>query len=240
MKGFGATMADANEAPDPLTLELLAKFEKTLAPLMEWLKAAAELVQESDRSCVLMVCAILDDLLERLLRTKFKVSGNPSKAIADSLLTDAMAPIGSLAVRTKLAISLGIIGQETLMVLDGIRSLRNRFAHRWRSARMTMEQLDSIFDKLSDDSRTMISEARSAIEKISEAMKEKYPKFYEQADPSALDIRFRFLALSLTVFFTLVETIRGLDKSFVRDEIDEFIDLCKQMKSHEPNWESTR
>lgn len=92
----------------------------------------AELLDsESDRGCVIVGCAILDESLERLLATHFRAQSNASNAVVASLLTDGFAPIKNLAVRTKLAFALGLIDNPTRLAIDALRrAIRNNFAHK--------------------------------------------------------------------------------------------------------------
>jgi DNA-binding MltR family transcriptional regulator len=88
----------------------------------------APLVQESDRGCVLVAAALIDDALERLLRAQFSRDGAIIAEVIDPLFRD-LGGLSSTALKERLAYALGLIGPQTLRQLKGIRKLRNRFAH---------------------------------------------------------------------------------------------------------------
>jgi hypothetical protein len=130
---------------------------------------------ESDRGCVLCAAAIIDDALEGVIRQRLVALSNPSnevldkvlrrepqpvsKAVLDFLLTSRpQPPIGSFAVRTKLARALGLIDDNIMKALDGIRTMRNDAAHLakpflFESPRYNLEAL---FEPLSHKEQTYL------------------------------------------------------------------------------------
>lgn len=89
----------------------------------------ADLEKESDRGLVLVTADYLSSLLEALLRQVFVDDHNGEAAnVLDNLFRE-MGPLGSFAVRTRLAYLMGLIGGDTYHALGLIRELRNEAAH---------------------------------------------------------------------------------------------------------------
>ncbi len=86
------------------------------------------LLHESDRGCVLLGAALLDEALEETLRAAFR---NDAAARRDvqSLFKAAYAPLRSFAVKAQLAFALGLISRRVFDRITIIRQLRNAFAH---------------------------------------------------------------------------------------------------------------
>jgi hypothetical protein len=80
---------------------------------------------ESDRACVILGAAALDEELRTLLRAFFV----PSPTESDSLLDGANAPLGSFSSRIDAAHRLGLISARFARDLHVIRRIRNAFAH---------------------------------------------------------------------------------------------------------------
>lgn len=121
-----------------------------------WIRCATDLGKESDRGCVLIVCALLDDLLVLLFKTMFRASSMPSKHDVDMLLTQPNAPLGSLATRSRMAFCLGVVSKETRMALDEIRRLRNQYAHEWASSSLSEEDLARLLQWVTPDEQTFM------------------------------------------------------------------------------------
>jgi mannitol operon repressor len=79
--------------------------------------------EESDRGAVLTSVALLDDLLERSIRSLVL-----EHARVDQLFDSG--PLGSLSSRALIAFVLGILSEEEYEVCDRVRKIRNEFAHR--------------------------------------------------------------------------------------------------------------
>ena len=109
--------------------------EEDIKYLSEFLK---EFQSETDRGAALVGAALIDDRLERLLRSHF-IDGKE----ANDLLGTGSAPIGSFAARTKAAYCLGLITELEFKECNIIRRVRNEFAHQ-------VHGLDFSNDKLSD------------------------------------------------------------------------------------------
>jgi len=77
---------------------------------------------ESDRACAVLAGALLDSLLEHLLR-KAMVPDSSQE------LFRAQGPLGSFAAKIDLALALGLISHEDHRELTLVRRIRNDFAH---------------------------------------------------------------------------------------------------------------
>ena len=79
-------------------------------------------ITESDRACAVLAGALLDSLLEQLLR-KAMVLGSSQE------LFGSQGPLGSFAAKIDLALALGLISHEDHRELTLVRRIRNDFAH---------------------------------------------------------------------------------------------------------------
>ena len=85
----------------------------------------SEFESESDRGCVLLAAAMIDNILEVLIKHVLI----ECKTKNDSLFDDATAPLGTLSAKIDLAYRLGIISDNLRRDLHIIRKIRNDFAH---------------------------------------------------------------------------------------------------------------
>lgn len=88
--------------------------------------------KESDRGCVLVAAAILDNYLEMLLRARFSQDATVVKRIINPLFK-GQGPLASFWSKTQLAYSLNLIPKWMYEDLERIRELRNKFAHRYKA-----------------------------------------------------------------------------------------------------------
>lgn len=102
----------------------LEKYER-MAETM-W-KIKAELRKESERGCVVLAFAWMDDQLSANLR-KFLLPSAQQSEKADELL-GVGRPIGDAATKIDLCLRLGILQPNTHKSLHMFRRLRNDFAH---------------------------------------------------------------------------------------------------------------
>src|SRR5688572_4839754 len=91
-----------------------------------------ELIEESDRGCVIVGAAQLEDDLAELLRHRLKTNGLSQKHI------DAMfalsGPLSSFSSKSLVCYGFGLITKSTYDDLTKIRRLRNKFAHNAKAA----------------------------------------------------------------------------------------------------------
>jgi DNA-binding MltR family transcriptional regulator len=93
-----------------------------------------DLLNDQPRGCVLVAAAALDDALGKMLEAYFRkqalVAGKRlDKFIHELLKKQPMPPVGSFAIRTKLAYVLGLLDDQIVAGLDAIRNMRNEAAH---------------------------------------------------------------------------------------------------------------
>ena len=96
--------------------------------LKDWQSFHDELFKESDRACVVLSAAYLDESL-RVLLTNYFVDDN--KAVKNFIggPESLTAPLGSFASRITAAYCLGLIDKIQYNDLHTIRKIRNLFAH---------------------------------------------------------------------------------------------------------------
>ncbi len=91
---------------------------------------ASALLKESDRGCVMIAAAFLDDALEEVLRSFFRTDPFSLKNAVDPLLA-GNGPISTFSSRIQLCYALMLITTNMRKELDLTRKLRNDFAHTW-------------------------------------------------------------------------------------------------------------
>ncbi|PUE57265.1 hypothetical protein B9Z45_08525 [Limnohabitans sp. 2KL-17] len=101
--------------------------EKYQRMAMAMQKVASELKGESERGCVVLAFAWMDDQLTNNLR-KFLLPSAQQSAKADELL-GVGRPVGDAAAKIDLCLRLGLLHQHTHKSLHMFRRLRNDFAH---------------------------------------------------------------------------------------------------------------
>ena len=96
----------------------------------EFEEFVAEIEKANSRAAVLVLCAFLDNILERAIALNF-IPLNREKR--DSLFRDKGAPLSPFSAKILLAHAIGILDNEQRSQLDRIRSIRNAFAHSART-----------------------------------------------------------------------------------------------------------
>ena len=100
----------------------------------KWAKVFFRTIKsESDRGCVLVSAAFLDEALELLIRSKMKSDAKTVKQSVDPLLT-GIGPLKSFWARTELCRALNLVADWEYEDLTQIRSIRKLFAHSYESA----------------------------------------------------------------------------------------------------------
>ena len=87
-------------------------------------KFIASLYQETDRGCVLIAAAFLDDALSELLKKNLI----KDKKVSDELFKPNH-PFGNFSSKIDVACALGLIGKNVCQNLHIVRKIRNDFAH---------------------------------------------------------------------------------------------------------------
>jgi DNA-binding MltR family transcriptional regulator len=85
----------------------------------------AEFLQESDRGCILIGGAMLDELMRAMLQAYFI----EEKKVVARLLDGGDAPLGTFSSRIALCRALGLIPEELHHDLEIVRKIRNDAAH---------------------------------------------------------------------------------------------------------------
>lgn len=88
---------------------------------------------ESDRGCVLVAAAMMDEGLEVLLREHMLSDKSSVNACVEPLFI-GLGPLKSFWAKTQLARALGLIDEWMYKDLDRMRNLRNLFAHSYEQA----------------------------------------------------------------------------------------------------------
>lgn len=83
------------------------------------------LQEESDRGCVIVSAAMLDDILLQLLKRRLA----PSLEKKDELLEDGSAAFSTFSARIDLAYRVGLLRASTRSTFHLLRKTRNDFAH---------------------------------------------------------------------------------------------------------------
>ncbi len=104
------------------------------------------LLEESDRGCVLLGAAVLEECIEELFHTVF-IHNGISKRIQDSLF-GSNGPLSTFSSKIKMAYSLGFVSKHIYEDLDAIRRVRNDFAHTSRSVDFLSSETSEVLEGL--------------------------------------------------------------------------------------------
>jgi DNA-binding MltR family transcriptional regulator len=102
---------------------------------------------ESDRGCVLVAAAFLDESLEFLLRSKMTKEANIVKASIEPLFT-GIGPLKSFWAKIELCRAFELLGDYQYSDLTRIRNLRNYFAHSYIDATFGDQKVVGIVSEL--------------------------------------------------------------------------------------------
>lgn len=128
-----------------------------------------DLEKESDRSCVIVAAAVIDGILEEILRShikKYSVSNSLLKSIFDM-----SGPISNFSSKIIICRSFGLIDEIAYHDLMIVRKLRNSFAHSSESASF-----------LSKDTRQKVR----SMYQTQEHMKTTHKEFLENNSPNKI------------------------------------------------------
>lgn len=124
------------------------RLPRTPEELNEWAARFFETIKgESDRGCVLIAAAFLDEALELLLRSRMATTAPVVKASIDPLFT-GIGPLKSFWAKTELCRSLKLLAHWEHADLSRIRNLRNLFAHSYEKADFDDPRVVAIVSKL--------------------------------------------------------------------------------------------
>lgn len=128
--------AQVLRAPVGSTLNVMSKkrLPESAKDVERWAAVFLKTIKgESDRGCVLVAAAFLDEALELLLRSKMKSTPKTVKQSVDPLLT-GIGPLRSFWAKTELCRTLNFLAEWEYDDLTQIRNLRNLFAHSYEQA----------------------------------------------------------------------------------------------------------
>lgn len=94
--------------------------------------SSSYLTLESDRGCVLVAGAAIDEALVRLLKAFFKKASAPhdrSEWATFLIEKQPVPPLGSFGIRAILCFALGLIEEEDFKAIRHLADTRNTFAH---------------------------------------------------------------------------------------------------------------
>jgi DNA-binding MltR family transcriptional regulator len=95
----------------------------------DWRGILLELKNSTDRGAAIVGAAVLDTMLEQLLRL-FLVEINGDKE--ETAMLGPNGPLGSFGTKIRMSYYLGLISADERADLKIIQDIRNDFAHRWR------------------------------------------------------------------------------------------------------------
>lgn len=90
-------------------------------------KETVDLTAESDRGCVIVGAAILDDFLKDQISAVFGSNGMSNRYITKAF--DGSGPLANFSSKILIARGFGLIHDEVFEDMMAIRKLRNEFAH---------------------------------------------------------------------------------------------------------------
>ena len=121
---------------------------------MESNKACNELYfslcQESDRGCVIVGAAFLEEELRELLRSQFLASPDALHELLDNVLDGKHSSdrFGTAGWAIRKAVSLGLIKAKVGEAMRKLCEIRNQVAHRSHSGQITPNDVQSLQAKL--------------------------------------------------------------------------------------------
>jgi len=93
-----------------------------------------EISKESDRGCILVAIAALDDMFENRLREELK---NKNSETLKRLLSPPLGYLSGFMAKADLLYSLGILHERNYKEIKKLNKLRNKCAHEWKTFKFT-------------------------------------------------------------------------------------------------------
>lgn len=123
----------------------------------EWLSLPSKLAIESERGCVLLAAAAIEDAATSLIKTHFEMTceGQPqdnarSETVKWMMNPPPTGPLGSFWAKVSLCYCLGFIPQNIFDLLDYLRNMRNDFAHLSYGVEIREIDLERMLSKIPD------------------------------------------------------------------------------------------
>ncbi len=115
-----------------------------------------ELLFESDRGCVLIASAWIDEIISEMTRDVLCEGDDARAEAGQELLKSYKAPLGDAWSKETLLFAIGYIRENERDALAAIRRLRNRYAHRTAPAVLTDQEVDVVLRHLDDEDRATV------------------------------------------------------------------------------------
>lgn len=162
----------------------------------------SELENETDRGCVVLAIAWIEDELTKLLKAKCL----PTHQKNDDEIFGVAGPVGTFSAKIDLAYRLGVIRQKTKKSLHLCRRLRNDFAH--LTNRLSFAE-PTVKDRVQEIFRfnEIVLDAIWTQLKCTEGFKEKYPDFVSNEGIKGLE---SILGTRTLFDFTAASVVSGL------------------------------
>ena len=100
-----------------------------------------EFAGESDRAVVILAAAYLDQILQDLLTTVLLIESETQRK---TLFEGPAAPFATFSSRIAVSYALRLISKDERTDLDAVRSVRNKFAHRFSDVSFESEAIKSV------------------------------------------------------------------------------------------------
>lgn len=123
---------------------------------LDWMQEFNDqFAKESERACVVLAAAMLDDALYFLLRAVLV----PSPTAEDALLDSSLAPLATFGSRIDVAFRFGVISKRMCRDLHLIRRIRNDFAHNVSGCSFQATSVRGRVEELSRSSKSLLADA---------------------------------------------------------------------------------
>jgi hypothetical protein len=196
-------------------------FDATADDKKDTFDLSRELIFESDRGCILIASALMDEITTDMTKHLLCSLGGAAEKAGMELLEGRMPPLGTAWAKETFLLAIGAIDEEQKNALKAIRDLRNRYAHRSAPATLTKGDVDEIFQHLDPDDRAIADLMANRIGAIVEALSQD-PKTPFGVRYSLSPIRLRFVV----GFSRLMGSMRCLQQ--LTKERDEGMDQLMQ------------
>lgn len=118
--------------------------------------AHLELMIESDRGCVLIAAAWIDELVTDIVSDILCSGTDEMKKAGGMLISGLKAPLGDAWSRETFLFAVGAISESERNGLSALRKLRNKYAHRKAPAVITENDIHPFWSTLSERSRAKL------------------------------------------------------------------------------------
>ena len=134
--------SDGDELKEPAYITALKQFGSGDPTAAEVGALEVEMYSGPDRAAALVLAALVENALEKLLRKNLREEGV-------NQLFKFGGPLGDFASKISMCFSLKLVGQLTRRDLTNIRHLRNQFAHSRRPIEFEMKEVADVCAQLS-------------------------------------------------------------------------------------------